>query len=582
MKNLFSHAIWALFFFLTLGCSQDLTAVDEMDENSPQVLPNLNSKLAANPPADEESYAHVTLSTSKSLASQMTSERTVYEVVGVHDMNGGSVELPANCVLSFNGGKIKNGTITFNKTYMKTLTDRDACFSNCSYAGTLTNIEVVASWFGATPSNKDNSQILNEVIAVIPETLVFDTIYPINNTVAIGHHVTFRGLDWEESVYGINLKTAEYGIRTSSHITAIKFNPHGRLNAYGISIIGDEILYTGGNTRDKEGPNGGPIQTAGIMMSTGRGSIGAIFDCAIVGFTWGIKSVGGYIEKIRSTYFSSNRFGIYCCYTSDFSMVDCHFNTNMINYDCSYHGLEDNNPDGLRKVGAGALIKGTGMVQFIGCRFEFNFINLILDEANTITNVEDCIFDAPNHSHIMVYNDDKDNMVDPVDRHYPSINCVNISGNTFVRGARLEHNDRNATPGSCIVYVRESNNRGTNFSFNNNVVADKIENNQTDVKYEPTIFKIYNDGESGVINSNGNDFSRCEATSVATVVSGSTGRFVIKDSGSNFGNISHRFTKNTVLDIQKMEVGENGKIIIWNTLTTGNRSSEDIIIDPTK
>lgn len=577
MRKIFPVYILPIFVLLYfLGCSQDLPAIEETEETTTQVRAGSSLALAENPPTDQATYTHVTLNSKYSLSSQMTSEKTIYEIRNDFNLNGGKLTIPAHSILYFNGGSISNGTVTFDSTYISKIANY-SFFNNCSFAGSVTNKEVLILWFGVSVSNKDNAPIINEVIKIIPETIVFDAIYPINQTLVINHRTTLRGADWTESVYGTQVKTAEYGVKTSSRITAIKFSKGGSLNLFGMTILGDKDLYTGTNTHDKEN-----INTMGISIVPGAGSITAMYDCAIVGFTYGLHTVGGYIETIRSSYFSSNRFGMYCCYTSDFICIDCHFNSNMLNYDCAAHKLTDDNPNGIRKIGAGVVLKGTGMTQFIGCRFEFNFIHFMLDEADIITNLQDCIFDAATHSCIMVYNDDTENMVASVDRQNPCINCVNISNNTFARGARCEHYQAEATAGSAIVYVRESNNRGTNFNFSNNVVVDNIEINQTNVQYEPTIFRIYNDGNGGVINSSNNDFSHCQAKTVASAVNGSTGRFVIRDNGSNFGSISHQFQNNSVIDIKKMELSDDGKIVIWNTLTSGNKKSADIIMDPTK
>jgi len=188
------------------------------------------------------------------------------------------------------------------------------------------------------------------------------------------------------------------------------------------------------------------------------------------------------------------------------------------------------------------------------------------------------------HSCIMLYNENNaNNMIAASEMYTPSINCVNISGNTFSRGARLERYQNTPLPGSAIVYVREGNNRGSNFNFSNNVVVDSIEVDQPVSYYQKTIFRIYNTSSNmGVINSNANDFSHCKAETVAAAVTGSTGKFTIKDNGSNFGKISHEFQNNSVIDIQRMEMAPDGKIIIWNTLTNGNTTSKDLIIDPNK
>lgn len=578
MRKLFIINFLPILVLLAfIECSQDNPVSDETETEVSQIAPGISSKLALNRPGDDSEFAYVLLDPSQSISSQLTTSKTIYEIQNDFDLKGGTLKIPANSILRFNGGAILNAIVTFDVTYLEGL----VVFKGCSFEGSLYNKEVVLSWFGALPSNKDNSTIINQVLKIIPETLVLDALYPINSSIVITHGVTIRGIDWTESVYATMTRNSEYGFKTSSNITAIKFDVGGSLNLYGVSILGNDQLYIGGNTREG-------ISTSGIFIySDGNGvhgSLTAMMDCSIVGFTYGIRAIGGYIEKIRSSYFSSCRFGLYTAYTSDYICEDCHFNTNMLNYNLSAAKIDDANPNAIRKIGAGVLIKGAGMTQFINCRFEFNFIHFIIDEAGIIINLENCIFDAATHSCIMLFNENNgDNMLTSAEYHNPSINCVNISGNTFARGARCERYQTTSLPGSGIVYVREGDDRGSNINFSNNVVVDDIEIDQYNINYEETIFRIYNTSKSnGVINSNSNDFSHCKAKTVASAVKGSTGRYVIKDNGSNFGNISHEFTNNSVIDIQKMEVCADGKLKIWNTLTNGNVKSVDTIIDPNK
>ena len=534
---------------------------------------------AQNRPGLDGSLSYVLLDPSGDLSSQMKSARTIYEIQGTIDLKGQKLVVPSACVLKFNGGLIKNGSVVFDNTYLDGLVQ----FSGCSFSGQLYNQDVTLSWFGASPSNSDNSTIINEVAAVSRAVVIVDAVYPINKSILIGRHVLFRGLNWSESVYANMVRNIHYGFKTSSPIHAIRFTKGGSLSMFGITVAGDETLYVSGNLHESDGPNGGPLMTCGILMKTDAGSIDAIFDCSFVGFTYGIHAEGRYIEKIKGTYFSACRFGLFTAWTSDYICQDCHFNTNMLNYNIQANGIDDSMPNKLRKIGAGAVVKGAGMARFLDCKFEFNFIHMIIDEACIIFNLENCIFDAATHSCIMFFNEKAhDNWLIDAEIHKPSINCINISGNTFCRGARCERWQNTSLPGSGIVYVRESGDRGMNINFVNNVVVDNIEVDQVGVNYEKTIFRIYNDGNGGVINSSANDFSHCAAESVAEAVKGSEGRFVIKDSGSNFGTISHQYENNDVIDIQKMELTKDGKIVVWKTLTNGNTMSEDIIIDHAK
>ena len=53
-----------------------------------------------------------------SFASQVTKANSTYEIRDVFDLNGKTIFLPENCILVFNGGAIKNGTLVGNNTYI--------------------------------------------------------------------------------------------------------------------------------------------------------------------------------------------------------------------------------------------------------------------------------------------------------------------------------------------------------------------------------------------------------------------------------------------------------------------------------
>lgn len=520
-----------------------------------------------------EAYDIVTLQPGKDLSGQCRRGHTIYVVEHAFDLRGKTLTLPENCVLQFNGGCITGGEVVFDRTLLDGLVQ----FDNCTFKGTITNREPVLSWFGASPAKSDNADIINQVLDIIPQVLIVDALYPIAKTLVINHAVTLYGVDGNESIYATMVWNGQYGFKTTEHITAITFT-HGSLSAYGISIIGDETLYTGRNTHDHDGPDGGPIFTCGIFAGIKQGSIGVMEDCSIVGFTCGIRAIGTYIEKINSTYFSSCRYGLYTAWTSDYICHDCHFNTNMHNTKLFEKGIDDTMPRAIRDIGGAVLVKGSGMARFLDCKFEFNFIHFIIDEGCVILNLENCIFDAATHSSIFVYNEDHPENWLTTELQHPTINCVNISNNTFARGSRCELTSSMSVPGSAVMYVREAGDRGMNINFVNNVVVDSIEIDQQNVQYEKTIFRIYNNGKGGVINAYGNDYSWSKAETVAEVVPGSDGRFVIKDTGSNCGKLSHTFRGNSVLDIQKMEVLPDGRIAVWQTLSDGDTPSQDRIV----
>lgn len=83
------------------------------------------------------------LDPSKTFASQVTAENTIYEIRDVFDLGGTqetpvSVTLPANSILKFNGGAIKNCTIVGNGS----LINGNYCFDNVSFSGSFSNTEL--------------------------------------------------------------------------------------------------------------------------------------------------------------------------------------------------------------------------------------------------------------------------------------------------------------------------------------------------------------------------------------------------------------------------------------------------------
>lgn len=74
-------------------------------------------------PADKKDnvngMAKVYLKKNKSFASQVTQQNTIYVIQYDFDLGGESVTIPENCVLEFDGGSLRNGTLVGNNTYLK-------------------------------------------------------------------------------------------------------------------------------------------------------------------------------------------------------------------------------------------------------------------------------------------------------------------------------------------------------------------------------------------------------------------------------------------------------------------------------
>lgn len=83
----------------------------------------------------------------KNILSQdnINKENTIYVIRYDFDLNTDIINIPTNCILQFEGGTLKNGTIHGN--YTKVLNARESCFDEIIISGTYTNETVYSSWF---------------------------------------------------------------------------------------------------------------------------------------------------------------------------------------------------------------------------------------------------------------------------------------------------------------------------------------------------------------------------------------------------------------------------------------------------
>ena len=73
----------------------------------------------------------------------ISSANTIYHIQYDYDLNGETVEIPEGCVLEFEGGSFKNGTVVGNSTYIFNHTS-NPYFENITLQGTFSGIQTVA------------------------------------------------------------------------------------------------------------------------------------------------------------------------------------------------------------------------------------------------------------------------------------------------------------------------------------------------------------------------------------------------------------------------------------------------------
>ena len=92
----------------------------------------------------------------------MNEANTVYEIRYDFDLNGAEITVPEGCVLKFDGGKISNGVLIFNNTY---IVGYSIDISECILRGNILNKKINTNDFLLS----SNINILNQLIGCMPD-----------------------------------------------------------------------------------------------------------------------------------------------------------------------------------------------------------------------------------------------------------------------------------------------------------------------------------------------------------------------------------------------------------------------------
>ncbi|MBP5401898.1 MAG: hypothetical protein J6Y36_01940 [Treponema sp.] len=490
----------------------------------------------------DTSFGYLYLSDESSFASQVKIDHMIYYIDSTFDLKNSTVDIPANSILQFGDqGKVVNGNLNFNGTYL----DGKVKFENCSFTGNLINKTITLSWFGPgtnstqEASQKTNSKLLREVFSIAGETLIVDGYYPLGEKIVLGRQITLKGKDWTESCHSKTYNTSytpQYGFYTASATSIIEFTDGGGLDVYGIKFVGKKDYS---------------VLTGGIILPL-KGSLGACYNCHFEGFTWGIRAVGGFLEKIQNVSFTDNRYGLSLIYTSDFDIFGCKFTNSNSSINIPYtDSPTDANYISLQESGAGIYLSASGMVNMQDNLFDGNIINIILSQADIIINIQDNEFKNPAFCDILLYNKfflgNSNGLIMGIGRNEVqpvSLDNIVITHNTFTKTF--------SPAAMCTVFVKEDSNRGTNFIFSENTFTDS---NITAADTN-AIFGIQNTSDStGTVICSKNVFTKSQARAFCHSLNNASGKFVfsIDNSntyGSNFAKNSTTNDTNSVITYQ--------------------------------
>ncbi len=135
-----------LTHFLSVFCSilafgpatfgQPATSYEDAERWGASLLSSLEKENVAHP------MQYVVLREGASFKSQVVAPYTIYEVRSAFDLGGETFRMPAHSILSFNGGRIRNGRLVADDTRFCVKTAQAATF-NCDTTGTFGQIDFI-------------------------------------------------------------------------------------------------------------------------------------------------------------------------------------------------------------------------------------------------------------------------------------------------------------------------------------------------------------------------------------------------------------------------------------------------------
>lgn len=186
------------------------------------------------------------------ITEQFRDENTVYEIRVVYDLRGGTLHIPANSTISFDGGAICNGTVVGDNTTIEAPAV-DIFGSDVSVSGTWNVKEAYPEWFGAKGDMISDDREAIQKAVNFGKTIILNGNYLVKNA----------PFDWagypdkpdDESSYYLDVlsqkakinKTALTPLIIPSKRTIVlrgtikAFSPLGDL----IQIIGNDVMICG-------------------------------------------------------------------------------------------------------------------------------------------------------------------------------------------------------------------------------------------------------------------------------------------------------------------------------------------------
>lgn len=224
MRPLFFFCLMTLFSCFQVG-AQPLLSYSEAEAYGSSMLKALEQENVACSMRYEE------LNRRSSFKKQIRNPYTIYEIKDEFDLKGESIEIPEHCVLVFNGGSLKNGTIVGNVTSYCSKRSFEQSFK-CDVEGNIEQIGYVikASELGMV-KNAEKKAVHNysKLASIVDQgkNLYLDGVYHVVFSTPLVLNKVFR-IYGGELVFKNNAFRFSNGggfVMTGSAVTASKKTP---------------------------------------------------------------------------------------------------------------------------------------------------------------------------------------------------------------------------------------------------------------------------------------------------------------------------------------------------------------------
>lgn len=181
---------------------------------------------------------------------------TIYHIQYDYDLNGQTITLPAGCVLEFDGGSIKNGTLVGNSTAIKAELVK-IFWTNVTINGSWNIAQAYPEWFGAKGDGvTDDSAAMNKVFQF--DNVELKNNYLTSGTISINNDVSVK------SVVKSKVQYNKFEVNGKATFNGITFD--GNMSCSGVFLYYNGITFDSCNFLNTKSNGTNTLITSAIFV----------------------------------------------------------------------------------------------------------------------------------------------------------------------------------------------------------------------------------------------------------------------------------------------------------------------------